>query len=446
MSDDLPTPPPPPNPPGGGAGDLIPINIEDEMRKSYLDYSMSRHHRARAARRARRPEAGAPPHPLRDARRGAAPQPQVQQVRRRRRRGAEEVPPARRRVASTTRWSAWRSTWNLRYLLVDGQGNFGCVDGDSAGGLPLHRVPDDRARRRAARRHRQGDRRLRAELRRLHQGAAGPPDPLPEPAGQRRSTASRSAWPPTSRRTTWARSSTPRSTSSTTRSATIRDLMQLIPGPDFPTARHSSSAARASSEAYATGRGSITPARPARHRDVDEEAERETHRHHRDPVPGEQGPAHRADRRAGQGQEDRGHLPTCATSRDRDGHAARHRAEARRHRAGGAEQPLRQHRRCRPPSASMHAGHRRRPARGCSISRRSSSASSSTAARSSPGAAASSCARRRRRLHIVEGLLVAQDIIDLVITIIRRSKDPDEARWGLMNMPLAGALRARALH
>jgi DNA gyrase subunit A len=39
-----------------------------------------------------------------------------------------------------------------------------------------------------------------------------------------------------------------------------------------------------------------------------------------------------------------------------------------------------------------------------------------------------------RRLHVVEGLLVAQDIIDLVITIIRRSKDPEEAKWGLMHV------------
>ncbi len=57
--------------------------------------------------------------------------------------------------------------WNLRYPLIDGQGNFGSVDGDPAGGLPLHRVPPDGARRGAARRHRQGDRRVRPELRRL---------------------------------------------------------------------------------------------------------------------------------------------------------------------------------------------------------------------------------------------------------------------------------------
>ncbi|HEX9507335.1 MAG TPA: DNA gyrase subunit A, partial [Myxococcales bacterium] len=38
------------------------------------------------------------------------------------------------------------------------------------------------------------------------------------------------------------------------------------------------------------------------------------------------------------------------------------------------------------------------------------------------------------RLHIVEGLLVAQDLIDQVIAIIRKSKDVDEARWGLVHI------------
>ncbi len=38
------------------------------------------------------------------------------------------------------------------------------------------------------------------------------------------------------------------------------------------------------------------------------------------------------------------------------------------------------------------------------------------------------------RLHIVEGLLVAQDFIDQVISLIRKSKDPEEASWGLQNV------------
>ena len=41
MADETTTRPPPPPPGDRGAGELIPINIEDEMRKSYLDYSMS---------------------------------------------------------------------------------------------------------------------------------------------------------------------------------------------------------------------------------------------------------------------------------------------------------------------------------------------------------------------------------------------------------------------
>jgi DNA gyrase subunit A len=42
--------------------------------------------------------------------------------------------------------------------------------------------------------------------------------------------------------------------------------------------------------------------------------------------------------------------------------------------------------------------------------------------------------KARARRHIVEGLLVAQDLIDLVVSLIRASRDPDEARWGLMNI------------
>jgi DNA gyrase subunit A len=38
------------------------------------------------------------------------------------------------------------------------------------------------------------------------------------------------------------------------------------------------------------------------------------------------------------------------------------------------------------------------------------------------------------RLHIVEGLLVAQDLIDVVIAIIRKANDADEARWGLTHI------------
>ena len=50
---------------------IEPIEIQEEMERSFLDYAMSVIIVARAARRARRPEAGAPPDPLRHVRRGA---------------------------------------------------------------------------------------------------------------------------------------------------------------------------------------------------------------------------------------------------------------------------------------------------------------------------------------------------------------------------------------
>ena len=42
--------------------------------------------------------------------------------------------------------------------------------------------------------------------------------------------------------------------------------------------------------------------------------------------------------------------------------------------------------------------------------------------------------KAEERLHLVEGLVVAQDLIDLVVALIRKSKDPEEARWGLQNI------------
>ena len=42
--------------------------------------------------------------------------------------------------------------------------------------------------------------------------------------------------------------------------------------------------------------------------------------------------------------------------------------------------------------------------------------------------------KAEERLHLVEGLVVAQDLIDLVVSLIRKSKDPEEARWGLQNI------------
>ena len=54
--------------------------------------------------------------------------------------------------------------FSMRYMLVDGHGNFGSVDGDPTGRLPIHRGAPVEDRQRNAARHRQGHRRLGPEL------------------------------------------------------------------------------------------------------------------------------------------------------------------------------------------------------------------------------------------------------------------------------------------
>src|SRR6185436_4581112 len=131
MSDDLPTPPPPPTPPGGGAGDLIPINIEDEMRRSYLDYSMS----VIIGRALPDVRDGLKPvhrrilyamfdEGLLSNRKYSKCAGVVGEVLKKYHpHGDASVYDALVRLAQE---------WNIRYPLIDGQGNFGSVDGDPA--------------------------------------------------------------------------------------------------------------------------------------------------------------------------------------------------------------------------------------------------------------------------------------------------------------------------
>ena len=69
--------------------------------------------------------------------------------------------------------------FSLRYLLIDGQGNFGSVDGDPPAAYAVHRVPHVPARRGPAGGHRQGHRRFHPELRQHGAGAHGPAGRLP---------------------------------------------------------------------------------------------------------------------------------------------------------------------------------------------------------------------------------------------------------------------------
>ena len=188
----------------------------------------------------------------------------------------------------------------MRYPLVDGQGNFGSIDNDPRGRHALHRGAARAARHGDAARHRRGHRRLRAELRRLAARAARPAGALPEPARQRLAPASRSAWPPTSRRTTCARSIDATVAYIDNPDDRRRRADEAHQGPRLPDRRHHRRLAGDQ------GRLRDRP-RPRRHpRQGPHRAaapgQGGDHRH-RDALPGAQG--RRAQRRLGPDQEDR---------------------------------------------------------------------------------------------------------------------------------------------
>ena len=108
----------------------IPVNIEDEMKRSYMDYAMSVIIGRALPDVARRPEAGAPPRALRHADDGAG-------VSNRAYRKCAKIvgevmgnyhPHGDASIYDTLVRLA--QEFNMRYPLVDGQGNFGSIDGD----------------------------------------------------------------------------------------------------------------------------------------------------------------------------------------------------------------------------------------------------------------------------------------------------------------------------
>ena len=143
-----------------------------------------RDRRARAARRPRRPQAGPPPRALRDARPRAAAQPPLPQVGLHRRRGDGQVPPARR--LGDLRHARAHGAGLLPALPADRRPGQLRLDRRRPGGRDaLHRGPPRPPRDRAAARHRGRHGRLRAQLRREPERAAGPAGAVPEPARQR---------------------------------------------------------------------------------------------------------------------------------------------------------------------------------------------------------------------------------------------------------------------
>ena len=192
------------NPTGGPPSDVRPVSITDEMKRSYLDYAMS----VIVARA------------LPDVRDGLKP------VHRRILYSMHEQghTPDKKYVKSarvvgdvmgkyhphgdSAIYDAlvrMAQDFSMRLMLIDGQGNFGSVDGDAAGGDALHRMPARQARDGAARRHRQGHRRLPGRTTTATSTSRWCCRRASRTCWSTARAASPSAWRPTSRRTISAR-------------------------------------------------------------------------------------------------------------------------------------------------------------------------------------------------------------------------------------------------
>ena len=301
--------------------------------------------------------------------------------------------------------------FNLRYPLIDGQGNFGSVDGDGAAAMRYTEVPSRRHRRRAARRYRQEHRRFQAQLRRQHAGAEGLPAASAEPADQRRSRHRRrhgdehpAAQPERDLRRHRYLIDNPE--------CTVEDLMEIVQGPDFPTG--GTILGGGIRAAYATGRGRVVIRAKAF---VEESTRGNRFQIVVTELPYQVNKADLLERIAELVKDGKiDGISDLRDESDRTGHAHDHRAEARCAADEGAEQPVQAHSHAA-DLRHQHAGARRRrhaaaradaQARAAGVRRR-------TARSSSPAAPSSSWSEARARAHILEGLKIALDNIDEII-------------------------------
>ena len=159
---------------------------------------------ARAARCARRAQAGAPAHPVLDARERLRVEQAVPQIGARRRRRDRQISSARRSVG--LRRAGAHGAGLLHAPAADRRaGQFRLGRRRCAGGDALHRGAAGARGRLAGRRSRQGHRRLPAQLRQFRTRAGGAAGANSPTSWSTAPAASRSAWRPTSRRTISAR-------------------------------------------------------------------------------------------------------------------------------------------------------------------------------------------------------------------------------------------------
>ena len=323
---------------GPGAANVQPVNIEDEMRRSYLDYSMSV-----IIGRA-----------LPDIRDGLKP------VHRRILYAMHDMgvlhnrkymkcagvvgeclkkyhPHGDSAVYDAIGASGAAVEFALSAHRRAGQLWFG--GWRSAGGLPLHRIAHDRDRRRVAGRHRQGHGRLRRQLRRHHGRADGVADAHSEPHHQ------------------WLGRYRGRHGDQNSAAQSDRDRRRRYhAGEQSPrhAGRHHEVRAgaglsyrRLHSRAQRHYGGVSHRARPLRDArqggDRAPDQRQGSHRRHRNSLPGQQVDPGQAHRRAGEQQGHRRNQRRARRERSR-WHAYRRRTEARHGSAGGAESALQAHR------------------------------------------------------------------------------------------------------
>ena len=162
------------------------------------------HHVAGAARRPRRPEAGAPPDPLGHGRPRCSPEPLAHEVRPRHRRRDGQVPPPRRGRPSTTPSSGWPRPSRSATRSSTATATSAVPTSDQPP-RALHRVPAGAARHAAARRR---STRTPSTSRRTTPASSRSRSSCRRGSRTSSSTgarASRSAWRRTSRPTTSAR-------------------------------------------------------------------------------------------------------------------------------------------------------------------------------------------------------------------------------------------------
>ena len=426
MADDIETPIPPP-PGGGNAGELVPVNIEDEMRRSYLDYSMSV-----IIGRA-----------LPDVRDGLKPVhrrilyamfDQGMMHNRKYSKCAGVVGEVLKKYHPHGDASVYDALvrlaqpWNLRYLLVDGQGNFGSVDGDSAA---AYRYTESRMKQLAEM--------LLADIEK-ETVDFGPnfddstTEPLVMPTRFPNLLINGSSGIAVGMTTNVPPHNLTEVIDGTLHliddpKATVLDLMKFIPGPDFPTAG-SILGREGIRRAYETGRGQIT-LRARTEVEASKKQDRETIVVTE--IPYQVNKARLIEKIAELVREKR--LEGISDIRDEsDRQGMRIAIDLKRDTIAGVV--LNNLYQLTPLQTTfgivmlaIDGGQPRTLSLKDMLERFIAHRRDVVARRSRY-----ELRKAEARLHIVEGLLVAQDIIDLVITIIRRSRDPEEAKWGLTHV------------